>query len=98
MFDKGFVVQDKFLPRHFTVKMPPFVPSRRQFTPSEIHVCKRIARARILIERAIGRLKEFRPQDHTLPLTLIDIVDEIFVIAAAITNIQSPLVKGEPNH
>ena len=98
MFDKGFIVQDIFLPRHVTVKIPPFVRSKRQFTPSEIHVCKRIARARIHIERAIGRLKEFRLLDHTLPLTMIDIVDEIWVIAAAITNLQPPLIKGEPHH
>ena len=40
MFDKGFIVQDIFLPRHVTVTIPSFVRSKRQFTPSEIHVCK----------------------------------------------------------
>ena len=96
MFDKGFTVQDIFLPRQVKVKVPPFVRSKRQFTPSEISECKRIARARIHIERVMGRLKEFRLLDHTLPLTLLDIIDEVWLIAAAITNLQPPLVKGQP--
>ena len=96
MFDKGYTVQDIFLPRQVKVKVPPFVRSKRQFTPSEISECKRIARARIHIERVMGRLKEFRLLDHTLPLTLLDIIDEVWLIAAAITNLQPPLVKGQP--
>ncbi|XP_065055340.1 uncharacterized protein LOC135683887 [Rhopilema esculentum] len=95
MFDKGYTVQDIFLPRQVKVKVPPFVRSKRQFTPSEISECKRIARARIHIERVMGRLK-FRLLDHTLPLTLLDIIDEVWLIAAAITNLQPPLVKGQP--
>ena len=93
MFDKGFVVQDIFLPRKVTVIIPPFVRSKRQFTPSEVYQCKRIATARIHIERVMGRLKEFRLLDHTLPLNLVDLIDYIWIIAAAITNLQPPLVK-----
>ena len=93
MFDKGFVVQDIFLPRKVTVIIPPFVRSKRQFTPSEVYQCKRIATARIYIERVMGRLKEFRLLDHTLPLNLVDLIDYIWIIAAAITNLQPPLVK-----
>ena len=64
------------------------------FTPSEVAVGKRIARARIHVERIIGRLKEFRLLDHTLPLNLVELVDEIWIIAYAITNMQPPLVKN----
>ena len=63
-------------------------------TPSEVAVGKRIARARIHIERVIGRLKEFRLLDHTLPLNLVDLVDEIWIIACVITNMRSPLLKN----
>ena len=68
MFDKGFVVQDIFWSRTVTVLIPPFVRSKRQFTPSEVYQCKHIATARIHIERVMGRLEEFRLLDHTLLL------------------------------
>ena len=74
--------------------MSPFVRSKRQLTPSEIAVEKRIARERIHIERVIGRLKEFRLLDQTLPLNLVDHVDEIWITVCAITIMQPPLVKN----
>ena len=77
-----------------TARIPPFVRSKRQLTPSEVAVGKRIARARIRMERLIGRLKEFRLLDHTLPLNVVDLVDEIWIITCAITNMQPPLVKN----
>ena len=74
--------------------MSPFARSKRQLTPSEIAVEKRIARQRIHIERVIGRLKEFRLLDQTLPLNLVDHVDEIWIIVCTITIMQPPLVKN----
>ena len=74
--------------------VPPFLRSKRQLTPSEVAVGKRVARARIYIEPVIGRLKEFRLLDHTLPLNLVDLVDEIWITECAITNMQPPLVKN----
>ena len=73
MFDKGFVVQDIFLPSKATVIIPPFVRSKRQFTPTEVYQRKCIATARIHIERVMGRVKEFRLLDHTLPLNHVDL-------------------------
>ena len=77
-----------------TARIPPFVRSKRQLTPSEVAVEKRIARGGIHMERVIGRLKEFPLLDHTLPLNLIDLVDEIWITTCAITNMQRPLVKN----
>ena len=49
--------------------------------------------ARIHIERVIGRLKEFLLLDYTSPLNLVDLVDEIRIIACAIIKMKPPLVK-----
>ena len=57
-------------------------------TPLEVAAGKRIARARIHIEH-VSRLL-----DHTLPLNLVELADEIWIIACPITNIQPPLVKN----
>ena len=73
--------------------LPPFVRSKRQFTRSEVYQGKRIARARIHVERVIGRLKEFQLLQNTLPLTMVDLCDHIWIIAGAIVNMQPPLVQ-----
>ena len=95
MFDKGFNVQDLFLYNQVKCVLPPFVRSKRQFTRSEVYYGKRVARARIHIERVMGRLKEFRLLGNKLPITMIDMCDNIWIIAAAIVNLQPPLVKSK---
>ena len=94
MFDKGFNVQELFLQYKVTAIIPAFVRSKRHLTPSEAAVGKEIARVRIHVEHVIGWLKEFQLLDHTLPLNLVNLVDEIWIIACAITNMQPPLVKN----
>ena len=93
LFDKGFNVQDLFLSRQVKCALPPFVRSKRQFTRSEVYQGKRIARARIHVERVMGRLKEFRLLNHVLPINMIDLCDHIWNVAGAIVNMQPALVK-----
>ena len=93
LFDKGFNVQDLFLQKQVKCELPPFLRSKRKFTRSEVYHGKRVARARIHIERVMGRLKEFRLLEHSLPINMIDMCDHIWTIAAAIVNLQPPLVK-----
>ena len=73
--------------------MPPFTKGKRQFTKLQVEKAKTISRARVQIERAIGRLKEFKLLQHELPLNMLDLADHIWVTAAEITNLQSPLVN-----
>ena len=94
LFDKGFNVQDLFLQYKVTAGISFFVRSKRQLTPSKVAVGRQIARARIHIERIIGQLKEFGLLDDALPLNLFDLVDEMWIIACAITNMQLPLLRN----
>ena len=48
LFDKSFNVQDLFLQYKVTARIPPFFRSKRQLTPLEVAVGKRIARARFI--------------------------------------------------
>ncbi|XP_065672157.1 uncharacterized protein LOC124816018 isoform X2 [Hydra vulgaris] len=65
----SFVSKDLFLSRQVKAVIPPFLRSKQQFTPSEVYHCKCIARARMHIERVIGRLKEFRLLKSTLSIS-----------------------------
>ena len=94
LFHKGFNVHDLFLWYKGTAGVPPFIRSKRQLTPSEVAVGRRITRARIVIEDVTGQLKMFRLLDRTLPSHLFDLVDEIWIIACVITNMQPPLLEN----
>ena len=77
LFDKGFNVQDIFFEKQVKCVLSFFVRSKRQFTCSEVYQGNWIARARIHVERVIGRLKEFQLLQNTLPLTKVDLCDHI---------------------
>ena len=51
LVDKGFTVQDLLTPRQATVFISPFLGKRATFTKEEILLTKRIAMARIHVER-----------------------------------------------
>ena len=57
MADKGFLIND-ILPAGVTLNIPPFLETW-QFTEELVQETKRIARARIHVERAINRIKMF---------------------------------------
>ena len=59
LVDKGFTVQDILLSKQATIFIPPFLGKREMFTKEEILVTKRIAKARIHVERFNERLKNF---------------------------------------
>lgn len=93
LVDRGFNVQDIFLSRQVRVVFPPFKGKATQFSKEQVFCSKDIAKARIHIERAIGRIKEFDLLKNELPLTLLDLADDIWTIAGAISNLQPPLIR-----
>ena len=60
---------------------------------SEVETTKKIANARIHVERAIGRLKWFNMLDSVLPITVLCNIDDILTVCAAVCNLHPPLVK-----
>ena len=56
MADRGFEIQDLLAPRKVYLNIPPFM-SKDQLNPDEEDETREIASARILVERAIERVK-----------------------------------------
>jgi len=63
-------------------------------------MARALSRVRIHVERAIGRLKNFKILQSTLPITLVKAsegnefatIDKILFVCAALCNMQPPLV------
>ena len=78
-------------PRQATVFIPPFLGKHATFTKEEILLTKRIAKARIHVERFNEQLKKFRLLDKTIPLTLVPIASQLVYVAACLVNFQDCL-------
>ncbi|XP_022111667.1 uncharacterized protein LOC110990892 [Acanthaster planci] len=95
MADRGFNIQELLLHKSVKLIIPPFMrttSSSSQFTESEDTRTKTVANARIHVERAIGRLKEFAILKGPIPLTMVDLMESVLVVCSAIVNLQPVLV------
>jgi DDE superfamily endonuclease/Helix-turn-helix of DDE superfamily endonuclease len=92
MADKGFLIHD-ILPPGVTLNIPPFLDNQsRQFSEQQVLQTRLIARARIHVERAIQRAKQYNIL-NIIPSHYRDVASVIFQTCFALVNLQSPIVS-----
>ena len=89
--DKGFTIYDQ-VPLGVNLNIPPFLSGKSQFTPEEAKLCQKIACARIHVERANERIKNFEILRH-ISAKYRPVSSKLFQVCCALTNIQDPLIK-----
>ena len=89
--DKGFLIND-IVPEGVQVNIPPF-RENPQFHPQEVINARTIARCRIHVERAIGRMKDFQIL-HCFPAKLRSHATVIVQLVAVLVNFQAPIIKS----
>ena len=90
MADKGFLIRD-LLPAGVSLNLPPFLETP-QFTPVQARQTVTIARARIHVERAIQRIKQYHILSF-IPHQYRTCATEIFQLCTCLVNLESPLLK-----
>ena len=89
MADRGFTIADLLDTRGVTLNIPPMIIND-QFTEKELTATRRIATLRIHIERAIGRIKNFKILTD-VPNSMARVADQIFYVCAMLSNFHGPL-------
>ena len=77
MADRGFTIADLLYAKGITLNIPP-VKTNDQFTHSELTITRRIATLRIRVERAIGRIKNFKIL-LDIPNNMAKVTDQMFL-------------------
>ena len=92
MADKGFNISDLLISKRSQLIIPPFLREKQRFSKNNCKKTLDIAKARIHVERAIAWIKDFRILNGAFPVTMKDLLDDIYLICADITNLAPPLV------
>lgn len=95
MTDKGFLIDELCRQNGIGLIRPPFLKKRTKFTYEESILNAKIASARVHIERTNQRIKVFKILTNKLPITLIPLVGDIFIIACGVTNLSSPILSSD---
>ena len=89
--DKVFTIFSQ-LPKGVSLNIPPFLTGKTHFTKQEADLCFKIAKARIHVERANERIKNFEILNH-IPAVLRPLSTQIFQVCCCLVNLQDPLLK-----
>ncbi|XP_066934750.1 uncharacterized protein [Clytia hemisphaerica] len=92
MADKGFNIGDLVVGKGAKLILPPFLKDKGQFSKKNSDEGSDIAKARIHVERAIARVKDFKILQGALPITIKNKLDDVVIIICALTNLAPPLV------
>lgn len=91
MADKGFLIKND-LPPGVNLVLPPFLKAP-QFSADEVIQTNSIAKARVHIERANSRLKNFHILDK-MPYEYFSMCSKNFQVCGALCNMQRPLIRA----
>ncbi|KAK6329076.1 hypothetical protein J4Q44_G00010540 [Coregonus suidteri] len=95
MADKGFLIERMLSEVGATLVIPPLKKSP-QLSREDTLKTQAIARLRILVERAIRRVKEYHIWDGLVPLSTVGSVNQLWASCCLMSNYQGPLdIKGD---
>ena len=92
MTDKGFDIRYELMLIGVRLNIPPFAKKNTQMPARDVVSTRQIASLRIHVERAIRRIKQYRILASVMPLTVVNLSNEIWGICSALTLFHPPLV------
>ena len=91
MADRGFDIMEDLALLGVKLNIPPFLRGKSQLDHCKLIETQRIASLRIHVERCMERIKNFHIFDGIMPLSLMDVTDQMFFVCAVLTNFHAPL-------
>ena len=95
MADKGFDIEDDLKNIGLRLNIPPFLKESPQFNESEVIKTQAIAKHRIYVERAIGKVRRFLIFKSELPISLLGIMNEIWTVCCLLSNFMDPILTDD---
>ena len=90
MADKGFNISDLTL-KHAELVVPPGRRGAFQMPKQDVLKTKAIGNRCIRVEQVIRRIKTFNMLKHEIPISLLHVLDDIFIICCGFCNLMPPI-------
>ena len=90
--DRGFLIEDELGRKGAYLKIPKFTKGKKQLPASYVHHSRHLSNARIHVERIIGQLKKFQILQKTIPISQVDLLDDIMIVVSAAVNSNKSVV------
>ena len=91
--DRGFTVEEEIATMGGILEIPSFTKGKERLSAKEVALSRQIANVRIHVERVIGRMRKFNILNTVIPLSQVDLLDNIMVSVAGLVNLSPKIVK-----
>lgn len=91
--DRGFLVREELASVGAILRIPSFTKGKSQLPGSCVDISRQLSRVRIHVERVIGHLKDFKILNTVIPISHVDMLDDIVTICACLTNLRGTVVS-----
>ena len=91
--DRGFLIQEELSVRGAALKVPKFKRGKKQLSQKDVDELRQIAHVRIYVERVIGRIKDFRLLQTIIPISQVDLLDDMLVVICGAANLNESVVS-----
>lgn len=72
---------------------PPSLNNEELLSEAKVHLASKMTCARVHVERTNQRIKAFEILGHRVPIGLISLIEEIFLVICATVNLSSPILN-----
>lgn len=90
--DRGFLIRDELAAYGATLRIPSFTKGKSQLSASEVDSSRQLSHVRIHVERVISRWKSFKVLHSVIPISQVDLLDDIVIVCGSLTNLCKSVV------
>ncbi|XP_035997778.1 uncharacterized protein LOC105928197 isoform X4 [Fundulus heteroclitus] len=90
--ERGFQIRSELAAQGATFRIPHFARRKKQLSAHELETSRQLSRVTIHVERVLGRWKDFKILQSVIPLSQVDMLDDVVVLCSALTNLCKSVV------
>ena len=91
--DSGFLIAEEVAARGAVLAIPSFTWGKSQMPAKDVDESRKIAHVCIHVERVIGRLKTSRILNSTIPISQVDLLNDVMIVLSALVNLNKSVVS-----
>lgn len=95
MADKGFDIEEDLKKIGLKLNIPPFLKEKPQFNGNEVIRTQAVAKHRIYLERAIGKVRNFLIFNTRIPISSLGTVNQLWRVCCLLSNFMNPVLTDE---
>lgn len=90
--DRGFTVSEELACKGGVLVIPAFTKGKDQMSAHEVDRSRSISNVRIHIERVIGRMRKWNILNTVIPITQVDLLDDVLPAVGGLVNLSKKIV------